>query len=279
MSPTVAPASAGYVPIHVPAPLAHRAEVGRGIVLGYSHPLDLAGILEVYVMDVYSARDLRPGCLVIDLGASIGDFAVLASKLVGPEGKVVAVEPNPTDGAILRENLRNNGCENVAVVAGALSCNSGDVELGFKDARFRSRRLNLEELLAAAGVTLEHALRSEISLKLDIEGAEADSLEALRPLFSAVRQVAIELHGTRAAVDTLLVPAGFEFQRLTRRAYLWRSGGFVVRHPRIALRLWQSYRSSPRFSGLGKIVRGIDIASSTQLLVGVYRRRTTGTGR
>jgi hypothetical protein len=85
--------------------------------------------------------------------------------------------------------------------------------------------------------------------------------------------VAIELHGTRAAVDAHLEPMGFQFQRLTRGSYLRHAAGFAIRHPAAAVRLWRAYRDSSRYSGAGKLLRGIDIAASRTLAVGVYVRR------
>ena len=37
---------------------------------------------------------LKPGMTFIDVGANIGYFTVLASRLVGPEGRVIGFEPN-----------------------------------------------------------------------------------------------------------------------------------------------------------------------------------------
>jgi FkbM family methyltransferase len=254
------------------APTSERVGAGGGTRLITSHPSDLLGVLEVFVLDVYDSRHLAPGSWVIDLGAGIGDYAVLASRRVGPTGVVVAVEPNPDDFAILERNLRENDCRNVTPVLGALSDGSVPLELHFKDQRFLARPLSLPDLLRAAGLPTEALPTRPISLKIDIEGAEGSALRALRPLLPTVRAIAIELHATNAEVDGLLRPYGFEFHRLSRAAYLRNSLGFLFRHPVDGVRLWRRYRKSSGYSGLGKIVRGIDIAGSAGLQVGVYRR-------
>src|SRR5436190_10823798 len=59
---------------------------------------------------------LRPGMTFVDAGANIGYFSVLGSQLVGPEGRVFAVEPDPLNLAILRANLERLGCSNVTVL-------------------------------------------------------------------------------------------------------------------------------------------------------------------
>jgi FkbM family methyltransferase len=60
-------------------------------------------------------RLLRPGMTFVDAGANIGYFSVLASTLVGPSGRVLSVEADPANVAILRANLSRNGCTNATV--------------------------------------------------------------------------------------------------------------------------------------------------------------------
>jgi FkbM family methyltransferase len=59
---------------------------------------------------------LRPGMTFVDTGANIGYFSVLGSRLVGPEGRVFAVEPDPLNQSILRANLSRHECSNVTVL-------------------------------------------------------------------------------------------------------------------------------------------------------------------
>jgi FkbM family methyltransferase len=61
-------------------------------------------------------RVLKPGMTFVDAGANIGYFSVLASKLVGPDGRVFCVEVDPANVAILRANLWRNGCTNSRVL-------------------------------------------------------------------------------------------------------------------------------------------------------------------
>ncbi|GHF15805.1 hypothetical protein GCM10014715_83850 [Streptomyces spiralis] len=50
-------------------------------------------------------------------GAHTGYFTVLASRLVGPAGRVVAIEPSPDFHRALTADLAANGCHNVRTVA------------------------------------------------------------------------------------------------------------------------------------------------------------------
>ena len=67
-------------------------------------------------LTVLLPRLLRPGMTIVDAGANIGYVSVLASKLVGPTGRVFCVEADPANVSILRANLWRNGCTNAIVV-------------------------------------------------------------------------------------------------------------------------------------------------------------------
>ncbi len=62
---------------------------------------------------------LRAGDTVVDCGANVGYFSLLASRAVGPSGAVVAVEPDRGNLRLLRANLWRNGADNVWVLAAA----------------------------------------------------------------------------------------------------------------------------------------------------------------
>jgi FkbM family methyltransferase len=68
---------------------------------------------------------LKKGMTVIDVGANQGFYAILASKCVGPCGKVYAFEPAPTECGKLRRNLRLNRLGNVEVIPAALGLHDG----------------------------------------------------------------------------------------------------------------------------------------------------------
>lgn len=61
-------------------------------------------------------KTLKKGDTYLDVGAHIGYFAVIAAKLVGAEGRVVAFEPEAANLKRLAEHVRVNALDNVAVV-------------------------------------------------------------------------------------------------------------------------------------------------------------------
>src|SRR5437762_6700710 len=56
-------------------------------------------------------RILRPGMTVLDVGANIGYYVLLAARMVGPEGFIYAVEPAPANVGALQRNLRLNALD------------------------------------------------------------------------------------------------------------------------------------------------------------------------
>src|SRR5436309_8281519 len=88
----------------------------------------LNAVVEVWYLGVYDNLNPGSGGTVIDGGASVGDFTLKASKWVGNEGLVVAVEPNPDNLALLKRNLLKNQISNVVVVNKALSDCEGAID-------------------------------------------------------------------------------------------------------------------------------------------------------
>lgn len=191
------------------------------------------------------------------------------SRLVGPEGLAIALEPNPQDFQSLISNMENNGIKNIDALNKAFSGDKRNVDLQFKGRDFSPQGFTINELHEF----LKMHKRDTINIiKMDIEGAEFLALRQLKPDLNNVKLVGIELHDTEKEVNELPIPIGFKFRRLKRHQYLMSSIKFAVSHPFTAWRLWDLLTLSgekPRFS---KIVAGIDISNSQGLKVGTYLR-------
>lgn len=72
--------------------------------------LMIDGTWEKAVTSVFT-RAVRPGMTVVDVGANVGWFTLLAARLVGPRGLVVAFEPDPQLFDMLADNVELNGYE------------------------------------------------------------------------------------------------------------------------------------------------------------------------
>src|SRR5260370_19554086 len=62
-----------------------------------------------------------------DIGANIGFFSLLAGRIVGKDGRVIAFEPDPELGARLRVNVRRNDLQVISVEEKAVWFESGTV--------------------------------------------------------------------------------------------------------------------------------------------------------
>ena len=68
----------------------------------------LSGAYEPHLTAVFE-RYCHAGMTVVDVGANLGDYSLLASHLVGPSGKVVALEPNSENCRLLLSSVRLAG--------------------------------------------------------------------------------------------------------------------------------------------------------------------------
>ena len=79
---------------------------------------------------------VETGDTAIDVGANVGLYSVLLSRLCGPTGRVWAFEPVLDTYWRLRETLALNRCENVIPVESAISERSGKIALNLFEPQF-----------------------------------------------------------------------------------------------------------------------------------------------
>jgi len=137
-------------------------------------------------------RVVEEGHTVVDIGANIGYFTLLAARLVGKKGKVYAFEPEPRNYSILLKNIALNGYENVAPMPKAVSNTAGIVRLylsskdiGAHTIRQYHDKKQFDEKESGEFVEVESVTLDEFFddkkrpidvIKMDIEGAEMAAL-------------------------------------------------------------------------------------------------------
>ncbi|HYR08050.1 MAG TPA: FkbM family methyltransferase [Longimicrobium sp.] len=159
---------------------------------------------------------LRPGGVVLDVGANVGYYTLLASVLVGDAGAVHAFEPEPRNAEFLRRHLRINGRRNVTVQQAAVSdyegtarfeagTGSGTGHLG--DAgTLEVRTLRVDDYCA------EHGL-APTAIKIDVEGAEMSVLAgAFDTLARHHPTIFLSTHGPELHAATLGFLGGMGYQ-------------------------------------------------------------------
>jgi FkbM family methyltransferase len=173
-----------------------------------------SGTWEPHVAAMFR-RSLSPGDVCVDVGAYLGYFTLLASRLVGAGGHVYAIEPSAEAHAALVSNLDLNIVANVTALRIAAGAEPGEAVLD--DQQLQSSLRNGEVELAPAGkqvpvrtvasVVREHELPRLRLVKIDVEGYELEVLRGLEPVFERGGRpaVIVELHFGRgqAAVPVL----------------------------------------------------------------------------
>lgn len=135
---------------------------------------------------------LRKGDTAIDLGANIGYYTTVAGSLVGPTGKVWAVEPSHTTFNRLQSNVRRNAMGQINLVEGAVGLKDeirtltipvGNVGAATILDHHRGTRPILREeqvrLQPIEALVPVDQLRKARIIKIDIEGGEPDLIRHL----------------------------------------------------------------------------------------------------
>jgi len=147
---------------------------------------------------------IQPEWTIVDVGAAIGEFTVLAAKAT-LQGRVFAFEPNPESVKLLQQNLKANGLNNVEIIQKGLWCETS----------LRTLNLINDEPLQAMTHSGEHAMPGQIQfetqtltsfindhqlkrvdlLKSDSEGAEYDFLlTSSADVLQVIQRIVMEYH-------------------------------------------------------------------------------------
>lgn len=188
----------------------------------------LGEVLDMYRDWWFYKYQPKEGDVVVDIGAGIGDDALVFSKAVGKGGRVLSVEAHPTTFALLLKNCQYNHLSNVTCVHSALMDKPGTVyiddrpdykgstvsESGNAHKAHAVTACSLDELCERAGV-------NQIDfLKMNIEGAEQFAIRGMNQIINHTEHVCIACHDfigkqgdfyrTKALITQYLQDRGFE---------------------------------------------------------------------
>lgn len=183
-----------------------RLKPSTAMIQGHLIHLDPHDSLALSVTETYEPfetevfqRLLRPGDTVIDLGANIGIYTLLAAKIIGPSGSVWAFEPDPRNFALLTKNIQENGYTQITAVQKAVSHQSGFVSLFRSPINWGDHRLlpspDHQEMVHVESVTLDDYPPLKTTrvhaIKMDIQGAEGLALQGMVRLLARQPTLAI----------------------------------------------------------------------------------------
>ena len=169
--------------------------------VGFSSHMIFDGYWE-YWLSQHFCETIQPGDTVLDIGANLGYYTLIAADLVGPAGRVIAIEPNPHVFDLLSKSVQVNGYTRQTTLR--------NHALGSQDARGvhpffvprnepkNGRFVGLHEDIAflqthgtvfdvQLGNIADEPLDRVDFIKIDVEGAEIEILRNLRPIIEKYR--------------------------------------------------------------------------------------------
>jgi FkbM family methyltransferase len=171
------------------------------------------------------AQRLKGDFVFLDVGASVGGYALYAAGLGGPRARILAVEPLPEVFERLAYNIRQSDFANVKAVSCALADIDGEITLfvntgnqGESSVRIVSAEARVEQMRVRAKKLLtlvrEEGYAKIDAIKLDIEGAEDLVLdpflsEAPRALWPRLIIMEFSLLGVGAQLEERLRALGY----------------------------------------------------------------------
>ncbi len=163
--------------------------VSDDIIQGRGYEPEVTRVLEAL---------LRPGMTFVDIGANVGYHALLGSRLVGPTGQVIAVEPFSENCRLILMSVAENGVDNLTLLPVALHDHQGwshlSTHIGSNASLISS---GVDEIARGYGVIvptfrLDDLISGPIHVvKIDVEGAEARAIAGARRLVAECRPAVV----------------------------------------------------------------------------------------
>lgn len=177
-------------------------------------------------VQVLIEEHLHQGQTFYDVGAHIGVLSLIAARIAGPEGCVVACEADGRNAAMVRAHAERNGCSQIHVVPKAAWSSCGTLAFQ-RDARSSSHNQGRvrahnggevsEDSVSVDAIPLDSLLDAfppPNLVKIDVEGAEAEVLAGSERVFEVSRPKLIcEIHDKNASARVS--------EWLSKRNYHW----------------------------------------------------------
>jgi 23S rRNA U2552 (ribose-2'-O)-methylase RlmE/FtsJ len=219
---------------------------------------------ETFLLNIYNSHLIKKGDTVLDIGASTGDFCFLASKKTGPDGKIIAIEPNPNDFETLLSNIDKNRIHNIIPINIGVSNKKGQETITFGGNKFIFNTDTLINILNSINI------ESIDFIKMDIEGYEHEVIKNSIEIIEKAHVIALEFHNTKDLVDSELLKLGFKYCNVTN-SYLYKNlCRSIITHPLHAIKTMATiFKNNPKI--LYMTLRGHEISKNNQgIFVGYY---------
>jgi FkbM family methyltransferase len=174
----------------------------------------------------------KPGDTVVDVGANIGIYTVISSRRVQPGGKVISIEPDESNLAVLRNNILINKCQNVTVVPIAMSSSNGEKKFyegimptasSFypEDKRllYKVRKEKTVKTATLDSVLKELGIEEVEWIKIDVEKADLEVLWGSNSILRHSKNVKVVVEASSPKTFDYLNSLGFETDTATGFAF------------------------------------------------------------
>jgi FkbM family methyltransferase len=144
----------------------------------------------------------KNGDIVFDIGASIGVYTLIYSKLVGKKGKVLAFEPNKYAFDLLVKHMKINASKNIIALNKAVWSKNTTIKMKYEDKISLDRVFNKNsnnvysvKAVTIDNVTKKFSLKKVNLIKIDVEGSEIEVLRGgIKTLREFKPKLIVEVH-------------------------------------------------------------------------------------
>lgn len=155
------------------------------------------------------SKIIKKGTISYDIGANVGFYTLLFSKLVGDKGKVFSFEPLPRNLDYLNDHLKLNEISNVSLYDYAISDSTGEVffddsvdnsmgHITDRPSKLKVSTISLDELYEQGKIPLPNYI------KIDVEGAEWLVLKGAKSiLLESKPTIFLATHGSQIHKDCI----------------------------------------------------------------------------
>lgn len=171
----------------------HSITFQEGILYLNEKDVVVSGALSLGVYEKFEIatfrQSLKSGMTVLDIGAHIGYYSIIAAYHVGDSGRVFSFEPEPENFVSLQRNISANNFRNIQSFQYAISNRNGNENFYIaqenKASHTFAKNDTAEDCIQVATITVDNFCKSKNIrnvdiIKMDIEGAEGLALEGMK---------------------------------------------------------------------------------------------------
>jgi FkbM family methyltransferase len=189
--------------------------------------LDMARLDELAKRNFLWGYTPRNGDTVMDVGAGVGEEALMFSRVVGPQGRVICIEAHPRTSRCLKKLAEYNRLENLIVISQAVAAPSCSLITVEDSSDYLGNRTGVADGISVVAATVDVIYRqlglSKIHfLKMNIEGAERFAIQGMAETLRHTEVLCICCHDflvettqdeslkTKSAVMNFMQHSGFK---------------------------------------------------------------------